>query len=73
MNEHTFLITLGPTSIGSSVFLDDKDISKILRGIKISAGVGETTTVELIPSHGHRAELMIQLPEAQILIAPEPK
>lgn len=71
MSDHTFVMELTPRGIMSRVQLDGEDISELLRGVIVRTSAGEGTTVELLPARGHRATLVVRLPEAQITIAEE--
>jgi len=71
--ERTFVMDLTPNGCSSSVLMNGEDISRLLRGVTVHSGVDHATTVELHPAKGCRAELMIRLPEAQIVIAEEPQ
>jgi hypothetical protein len=64
---------LGPSSVGSKVLLDGDDISTLLRGVRVRAGVGELTEVELLPAHGKRVNLVARLPEARVVILDDGK
>jgi hypothetical protein len=70
--EHTFTMNLTPDGSSSCVLLDGDDISSLLRGIRVEAGVGESTLIELLPARGKRAVLIARLPEAHITIGLEP-
>lgn len=72
MAERTFTMDLAPNGTAGLVLMDGWDISRLLRGVVVRSGVGEPTTVELLPAHGCRADLIARLPEAQIVIANEP-
>lgn len=71
MTERVFTMELAPNGTLSKVFLDGVDISGLLRGVKVTSGVGQPTTVELMPSRGQRVSLIAKLPEAQIVVAEE--
>lgn len=72
MTERTFVIDLTAMGHMSCVLLDGIDISDQLRGVRISAFVGEETVVELVPIKGARVSLIARLPEAHVVIAEEP-
>lgn len=69
--EHTFTMDLMPSGDTSCVLLDGEDISHLLVGVEIVAGVGTPTSVRLIPSQGKRVVLTARLPEANITIEAE--
>lgn len=71
MPERTIAIHLTPTAAESVVLLDGVDISAYLRGVVVRASVDDGTSVELIPTKGHRVELVARLPEASIVIRDE--
>jgi hypothetical protein len=68
MKQHIFTMDLTPTGSSSCVLLDGEDISSLLAGVIVRSGVAQPTTVELICAKGKRAQLVVLLPEAQIVI-----
>lgn len=66
--EHTFVMDITPAGAGSCVLLDGEDISGMLAGVDIRSRVGEATEVALHVVHGQRAQVMVKVPEARIVV-----
>lgn len=73
-SQRRFEITLPPSASDSEakILLDGIDITGLLRGIDVSSSLTKPTRITLKPAVGHRAELVVMLPEAQVVIAEEP-
>ena len=66
------ILQLGAHSKDSKVSINGIDISKMLRGVKISCMAGELTKVDLFVAYGKEVDMKLQLPEYQIVMHSHP-